>query len=107
MLQIRSEMSLMDNAFKMIFGREDDNGKIHVYNFHTGVVREIHPGEMIPEEFIFSVPWWLADEFKMAMSNMLAEKGVRPDKDAKIEGTLEATRFHLEDLRSLLKLNAK
>jgi len=25
-------------------------------------------------------------------------------KDAKIEGTLEATRYHLEDLRKLLKL---
>lgn len=31
----------------------------------------------------------------------LSELGVKTDKDAKIEGTLEATRYHLEDMRVL------
>lgn len=33
----------------------------------------------------------------------LAKNGVKDDSDAKIAGTLEATRYHLEDLRTALK----
>ena len=107
MFLIRSEMSLQDNALKMVFARQDGDGTLFVFNFHTGQIRQIEPGEQIPGEFIFTVPWPIADEFRKAMSDMLAEKGIKPDRDAKIEGTLEATRYHLEDLRTLLKLKAK
>jgi len=43
-------------------------------------------------------------EFLRALAEALNEKGIKTDKDAKIEGTLEATKYHLEDLRKLLKL---
>ncbi len=33
----------------------------------------------------------------------LAQEGIKADSDAKIAGTLEATRYHLEDLRTALK----
>ena len=45
-----------------------------------------------------------ADKFLQAMAEALDRKNIKTDKDAKIEGTLESTRFHLEDLRHLLKL---
>ena len=45
-----------------------------------------------------------ATEFLTALAEALDEKGIKTDKDAKIQGTLEATRYHLEDLRELLKL---
>jgi hypothetical protein len=34
----------------------------------------------------------------------LSAAGIRPDRDARLEGTLEATRTHLADLRQLLDL---
>ena len=37
----------------------------------------------------------------------LDKEGIKTDKDAKIEGLLEATRAHLEDTRTLLKLPSR
>lgn len=39
-----------------------------------------------------------------AFANALAEEGIKTDNDHKIQGTLEATKYHLSDLRTLLKL---
>ena len=44
------------------------------------------------------------EEFLNALAEELDKKGIKTDKDAKIAGTLDATRYHLEDLRKLLKL---
>jgi hypothetical protein len=38
-----------------------------------------------------------------ALAEGLSAQGIRTDNDAKIAGTLEATRAHLADLRALLK----
>ena len=46
----------------------------------------------------------MAREFFLALGKALDEKGFRPDSAAKIEGTLKATQYHLEDLRKMLKL---
>ena len=40
----------------------------------------------------------IADEFLAALAEELDSKSIKTDKDAKIAGTLEATRFHLSDL---------
>ena len=44
-------------------------------------------------------------EILQSLAEELDKMNVKTDKDAKIQGTLEATRYHLEDLRRLLKLN--
>jgi len=46
----------------------------------------------------------MAGSFLKSFAEVLDKNGIKTDKDAKIEGTLEATRFHLDDLRILLKL---
>lgn len=48
-----------------------------------------------------------AEQFLKAMAEALDEKDIKTDKDAKIEGTLNATKYHLEDMRTLLKLTPK
>lgn len=48
-----------------------------------------------------------ANEFMKAMAEELDKKGIKTDSDAKIAGTLEATRYHLEDLRTLMKIAPK
>ena len=49
----------------------------------------------------------IASELLKSLAEELDSKGIKTDKDAKIAGTLDATRYHLEDLRKLLKLRRK
>jgi hypothetical protein len=44
----------------------------------------------------------VATEFLKALSQALDDRGIKTDSDAKLQGTLEATKFHLEDMRGLL-----
>ena len=46
----------------------------------------------------------IAQDFLQGLAEALDKQGIKTDKDAKIQGTLDATRYHLEDLRKLLKL---
>jgi len=70
-----------------------------------------------PVEFIFEelkeykttkptirIAGYYSQQFLTALAEALDENNIKTDKDAKIQGTLEATRYHLEDTRSLLKL---
>jgi len=50
------------------------------------------------------IPRHYSQEFLKNLAEELDYKGVKTDNDAKIKGTLDATKFHLEDLRKLLKL---
>ena len=46
----------------------------------------------------------LTSEMAKLLTEALLSKGVRPDEESRNEGRLEATRYHLEDLRKMLKL---
>lgn len=46
-------------------------------------------------------------QFLEAFAETLDNEGIKTNKDEKIIGTLEATKYHLEDLRQLLKLETK
>lgn len=37
-----------------------------------------------------------------ALSKELNRKGIKPESDSKLEGKLEATKYHLEDMRKLI-----
>jgi hypothetical protein len=51
-----------------------------------------------------TLPWMIGQDILKALAEALDQHGVKTDSDAKIAGTLEATRYHLEDLRRLLKM---
>ena len=46
------------------------------------------------------IPEWIAKE----IVNALNTEGIKPDLESKNEGRLEATKYHLDDLRNLLRL---
>lgn len=50
------------------------------------------------------IDYYMEKEFLKAMAEELNEQGVKTDNDHKIIGTLEATKYHLEDMRMLMKL---
>ena len=47
----------------------------------------------------------LSDRELTIFAEALSRNGIQTDSDHKIKGKLDATLYHLEDLRSLLKLN--
>ena len=47
------------------------------------------------------LPSYLAEDFLNAFAEALDDAGIKTDKDAKLAGTLEATRLHLEDMRTM------
>lgn len=53
----------------------------------------------------FFIGGMLEREFLEVLAEALDKKNIKTDKDAKIQGTLEAQKYHLEDLRKLLKLD--
>jgi len=48
------------------------------------------------------IGYQMAEPFLKAMAESLDEFGVKTDSDAKLAGTMQATRAHLEDMRSLV-----
>lgn len=78
--------------------------KVIVYNLFTNEKKELNDDEQCPENFMLHLHYGMDQEVFKALAEALDEQGIKTDKDAKIKGTLEATRFHLEDLRKLLKL---
>lgn len=57
-----------------------------------------------PQEPSLYLPGRLGEEVMQAMAEAFAKRGIKTENDHKIQGTLEATNRHLEDLRTLLKL---
>ena len=94
------------NALGMeILFYEERNGKIYVAEPVTLTMKEAEDGIYSGATLTFS--HLEGDLFLQNIADVLDSQGIKTDKDAKIQGTLEATRFHLEDLRKLLKLNIK
>ena len=83
---------------------EVEGKDIYVYNLYTRERKKIGESSQCPEEFMLHIPHSMDTAIFQALAEALDERGIKTDKDAKIQGTLEATRFHLEDLRKMLKL---
>jgi len=101
---------------KVFIGSTDFSGnlKIAIIDEHPdGRVFAVQPVELVLKEIpdnleipvAFNFGRIMSQQFLVAMAEALDKHGVKTDKDAKIQGTLEATKYHLEDLRKLLKLN--
>ncbi len=71
------------------------------------VFEEVNPGEAPRHGPTLSLDDMWGEELLQAFADALDKRNIKTDKDAKIEGTLGATREHLQDLRRLLKLAPK
>ena len=81
---------------------ETRNGKDYIAKPVDLEFEEMHPD--LDVKPTLRIPSFQAMEFMKALAEALDKQEIKTDKDAKIEGTLDATRYHLEDLRKLLKL---
>ncbi len=103
-MKIKIGESFETDSYNIVFYEKDGMDAI-LYNFYTGDTKRIKTGEAFKNDFIFKVPSRLMPDLLKAMADCLEEQRVQTDSQAKIEGTLNATKYHLEDLRKLLKLN--
>jgi len=101
MIKVKIYKSIATNAIEL-FIYEERNGKRYVAKPVKLVFEEWKEGEIIKPTLIFY--HFVGEEFLKSLAEALDEKGIKTEQDAKIAGTLEATRYHLEDLRKLLKL---
>ncbi len=63
----------------------------------------------VPEDAIgpgptIRFPYRIGESFLTSMAETLSDMDVKTESDAKLQGTLEATKYHLEDMRELMKL---
>jgi len=64
----------------------------------------IKPGQMYPAPTL-ELPEFMAQEFLKELSNSLEKIGIQPEGVEKTKGILEATKYHLEDMRTLIFKN--
>lgn len=81
---------------------EDRNGKTYVAKPAELTMVEHKEGEECPPTLRFSV--FEMKDILLAFAKALEKQGIETDSEAKIKGLLEATKYHLDDMRKLLKL---
>ena len=96
-----------DTLDLVIYFFTSDRDHYTIYNFSSDPPQAtlIKIGENLPTDLAtLRIPWTLREQFFKAMGEFVSNKGIKTDSDMKREGILEATKYHLEDLRHLLKL---
>lgn len=91
---------MLTGLFKVYMMRRELNTKI--FMTHNNTMESITEGAEINKDDLYFAEMSL-DQLR-SFSNSLAELGIKTTNDHKNEGLLEATKYHLEDLRTLLKL---
>ena len=84
---------------------DDQSERRKLLNYENGVwiATDIQVGSAEQKPSLH-LPGRLGEEVMQAMAEAFSKRGIKTENDYKIQGTLEATKYHLEDLRSLLKL---
>lgn len=104
----------MENKLRVSIRKSEFTNELEIYigekRFDGMYIAK--PVELVLEKHIegenldptIKIGGFLADEFLKVLAEELDNKGIKTDKDERIKGTLDATKYHLEDLRKLLKL---
>ena len=66
------------------------------------VYEKIDKGGDMDVKPTLSIPFHLQSRFLKALLNAIEKQGIKPESTSKIEGLLEATKYHLEDMRKIV-----
>lgn len=86
---------------------DDQSDRRKLLNYKDGHWIAIEVDDGMPQEPSLHLPGRFGEEVMQAMAEAFSKRGIKTENDHKIQGTLEATKYHLEDLRKLLKLEVK
>lgn len=94
----------MDTVFISIV--QDVDGKRYIAKPVKFKMEEQSRLSSKPTEPTMMISGLVGEEFLRKMAQAIQEQGIKPESDAKLEGKLEATKDHLDDMRTLLHLKA-
>ena len=90
-------------GFKMYVGRESHDGSMDV--LCSPMIHRVEPASMLDEKdvFLYDISGFGENvrQFLQAMSDAAWEIGIKPKQIEDNSNELKATKFHLEDMRSL------
>lgn len=89
-------------TINFMFGQEREDGKLYIVKPMEMTLEPYKEGEH--RDPSLRIGYDMAPQFLKALAEALAEEGVKTDNDHKIQGLLDATKYHLEDMRKLMKL---
>jgi len=101
-MQVRFENDHMRSSVKVYLFEDSERARV----FYTKGGEEAHTvqdGSVLQDEEILFAR--IPEAALKAFADALAERGVKTDNDHKIAGTLEATKYHLEDMRKIAKVS--
>jgi len=103
------------NGWNVFIDRRMANGSVCMYLVHSSGIGQQNlvigeEGKTTLEPVVegtdikpfLVMPIFDAEDMLQALTSAIAEHGHKPDSQAKIEGVLEATKYHLEDVRKLV-----
>ena len=105
MFKFKMRQNWETEALEILIVEELGNGKISIaqpvhLEFETFDIN----GPMPSRGATLTIAGMYAKDFLRGLAEVLDGQDIKTDKDEKIAGTLEATRYHLEDLRWLEKI---
>jgi len=106
-MEVRNEIKVRtwydptrDTLCMLLFQRKE--GRMYVAKPIEFVFHEVNEYDI--KEPTLMIPDTMARSLLKDIAENLDKLGIKTIQDAKIEGELNATKYHLEDLRKLLKL---
>lgn len=91
------------NTMLYVF-RESSKGHVEFATMEDGHIM-LHEGDRLgPVKPFLILNDYMAKELFQSLAEALGKSGYKTEINHKAEGLLEATKFHLEDMRKLLKL---
>lgn len=100
-MQVKFENDYLHSSVK-VYLFEDGNRARTFYSKGGEEAHTVESGSQLKDEDIMFAR--IPNDALQAFAEALAERGIKTDNDHKIAGTLEATKYHLEDMRKIAKV---
>jgi len=102
MIKVRFGYQGYDDSLWILIGDVDNTGHlVAVAQPMKLEFKEVKKEDKI-EEPTLRLSCSIKDEFLKAMAEALDKEGIKTENDFKIQGLLEATKYHLEDMRKIV-----
>lgn len=100
-MKVHFERDFLRNSYKVFLITESVGGRQAFMRADDTVVTPDEGAKLNDDEILFCrLPY----DAMQAFANELAAVGIKTDNDHKIAGVLEATKYHLEDMRTIAKV---
>jgi hypothetical protein len=101
MIKLRLNLTDLGNTLNLYFVKEDVQGRIIAIAEPVELVfRNVQPGSSTPSTI--ELEGFTGQAMLSSLAKEIELLGIKPEEESKLEGKLEATTYHLEDMRRLI-----